>query len=249
MEEGEPITFQDEIAARLTALREEIFGETASFVGDQHTVHTKNYYRQLLSKDLGIYPGFSGDPYEKAAFIKISPDEFKARFYSGKNGDQSSAFPELRRSHRGYKVSVILNILTELLNIHPNWTPKIKEYLIGHVDEQDVYSWANTNVKAVLEPLLLYVDNSPQINIDTLRGISLKNLKLIYVEQHFFRLERTRLILNLRGLKKLLVYLGYFESISMQTVYEHNEFQFNASRSSQAASTTPAPRGRWLGLF
>jgi hypothetical protein len=140
---NEPVTFEDHILTRLDQLRDEIFGLTAAFVGDDQTTHTKNYYRQVLHDQLKIAPGFANDPYANYANRILSNDQFLRNFFSGKVGvDGGDA--EAARSHKGYTSKEVTKTLIDFLRLNaasPHYAPEIKAYFATRATLAQAQNW------------------------------------------------------------------------------------------------------------
>jgi hypothetical protein len=140
---NEPVTFEDHILTRLDQFRDEIFGLTVAFVGDDQTAHTKNHYRQALGDVLKIPSGFANDPYRAYARRLLTEDEFEHNFFNGKLSFAGGT-PEDARSHKGYTPMEIAKTLIDFLKLDtatPHYAPEIKAYFASRVTLAEAQNW------------------------------------------------------------------------------------------------------------
>ncbi|MEO7165368.1 MAG: hypothetical protein ABI041_20780, partial [Bdellovibrionia bacterium] len=213
-----PGTLEEHIAYALDGLREKIFREIVAFEGpDVEPAHVETYYRNKLSRQLGVSQGIS-DPsrFADSKRHRIIPiTDFVHRFFNGFKGDPSSS-PENRKSNRGYTPESILAEVIDYIDQNPQvfGNEDLLNFFKKGLKPSQVRDWAKKHRDVVLGYLLLN-DGTEEEKKEAFSSLSDDVLESAYVNHLYLRTwdkESTRRIPTQLGMRELLTRTGHLIS-------------------------------------
>ena len=201
------------VLATLNGMREEIFNRVSDFVKDDHTAHTKIYYRNLMSDTLSIVSGPTDDPHQWAARRPIDHDEFKKKFFEGQVGNPKSEDIEEQRSYQGYTRENVVRKVIDLFQDSQFITNYYNE-VHNALDDSAAVAWGKQHTREVLNPIDYFDPEDEDGNIAWIDDPSmLGQIKDAYFRDFFLR-ENGELKLTTNGLRQALIDFEVFETSS-----------------------------------